>query len=149
MQVTTHTPDPDTRIERVMRAVEVIEGARAKIPRLSIRKAAERAGISDSTWRIAVQRERSVSGVMVPNRTTDDTLMAMARAVNVGRDVATILGLEDHLPSPADNPYTDPVERQIWELTDLSPERRRELIAFYRVRSQQDQAPDAGQRQTG
>lgn len=67
-----------------------------KRSRLSNRKAAKRAGMSEGRWRQIIQGYQTVSGVHVPVRAPADTLARMAHAVGgVAPEQLAVVGRED------------------------------------------------------
>lgn len=75
----------------------MIEDARkARIPRLSQRKAAELAGLSEGRWRQIVAGYQSISaGVYATVRGPAETLANMARAVGVTAEQMSAAGRDD------------------------------------------------------
>ncbi|MBF6332306.1 helix-turn-helix domain-containing protein [Nocardia transvalensis] len=71
-----------------MRVARELKAAREG-EKLSIRKAASRAGISESRWRQMESGVQVKNGVSSPATTTPDTLVKMARAINL--DPETLL----------------------------------------------------------
>ncbi|MGF0163142.1 hypothetical protein ACQRET_03735 [Streptomyces koyangensis] len=69
--------------------------AATKRNRISGRKAASLAGISDARWRQIVTGYQSVGGTYVPVKAPADTLARMAQATGVTADELTTAGRED------------------------------------------------------
>ena len=130
---------PEISHEQGHRAAQLVEAAReSRRPRLSVREAARRAGISPGWWSQLVKGEqlRGEAGTF-PVKGKVETYLDMARVVGVVEEVRKVLALPEGYVVDT-NPFTDSAERQIWEL-DLSEDRRRELIAYLRTRRQMEQ----------
>ncbi|MGJ5693015.1 hypothetical protein ACM6RM_07560, partial [Streptomyces pratensis] len=69
--------------------------AAAKRNRISGRKAASLAGISDARWRQIVTGYQSVGGTFVPVKAPADTLARMAQAVGVSAEELAAADRED------------------------------------------------------
>ncbi|MFB7115168.1 hypothetical protein [Streptomyces sp. NPDC056291] len=110
-----------------------------KLRRLSARKAAEQAGMSDARWRQITSGYQSVSGSRIPVRAPAETLARMALVAGVTPDQLTGAGRGDaaeilreiaETPSEPGSPYTDdPHIDAIAKLfTTLPPEAQDEVL---------------------
>jgi hypothetical protein len=113
--------------------------AALKRSRLSARKAADLAGISDARWRQIVSGYQSVSGSYVPVRAPADTLARMAQVVGVTQAELTKAGRTDAAaelkdlaaptpPKAATGGYAPPVDAVTAIMAALSPEEQEEVI---------------------
>ncbi|MFI5629133.1 hypothetical protein ACIA8E_07095 [Streptomyces sp. NPDC051664] len=127
------SPRPDPPLEAALIA------AALKKARMSARKAAGLAGLSDARWRQIVSGYQSVSGSYVAVRAPADTLARMAQVVgvtsnelrNAGREDAAAeleeLGAPPAPRSPA-GPYAPPLDAVTAIMAALTPEEQEEVI---------------------
>lgn len=111
-----------SRVGDLSTAGQALRAARtSRRPALSFRRAAARAGLSETRWRQIEQGYELRAGVKVPVSTTVDTLGRMAAAV--GLDPAAVVTLAGMDP------------RQLSFITELSDPDRGELLIVegYRV----------------
>ncbi len=119
-----------TVAERRQKAIRLIEArrlGRSRRERISTTDAAGRAGISRDWWR----------KVILGAPTSDEVIMDMARAVGVAEEVAQILGVEY---DEDETPYTDPAERELWDLAKrygIPAAEGHAWVAMLRARRQQ------------
>jgi hypothetical protein len=145
--------------DRAHKAAVVIEEARElAVPRLSKRQAAKRAGMSDAWWAASVRGSRKITPEHEIEVTPpDDTLVRMARAVGVEREVREILGLEipDRLIArgPEDDPAIEVTLRvPPEEYHQLTPEGRAYIDALVRRMAAEEHRlsrPAEGEQDTG
>lgn len=118
------------------REAALIEAAR-KRERLTIRKAAGQAGMSDARWRQITSGYVSLGGGTYKRITApDDTLARMAQTVRVTPDQLRAVGrkdaaqaLEEITPNPGETgPYTPPVDAVYAILTSLPLEAQAEVV---------------------
>jgi hypothetical protein len=146
--MTTQRPAPTPEGELI--------GKAAKSAGITVKKAAERAGISDTRWRqIVAGYQTPTRGQHIPVEGRPDTVARMAYAVGllpeqlegVGRtDAATILRVirsdaaaqesapPTHVPRASTSVLADDTEIAIWSVESMSPEERADHIAALRVR---------------
>ena len=92
-------------------------------PKLSIRAAAEAAGISDARWRqIAKGHNQAAKDVRVPARAPADTLARMARVVGATADQLREVGREDAADELAALKMSSPVADHLGALETLTDE---------------------------
>ncbi|MEV5007250.1 hypothetical protein [Streptomyces sp. NPDC055692] len=124
-----------------------------KLRRLSARKAAEQAGISDARWRQITSGYQSVSGSRIPVRAPADTLARMSlvagvtpeQLIGAGReDAAEILREIAETSAEPGSPYTnDPHIDAIAKLfTTLPPEAQDEVLRRVGRSTLSSSAPD-------
>lgn len=94
---------------------------RTHCPKLSVRKAAERAGISEGWFRQVIKGGSDRGGVWAPAHAAPETLLAMAHAVGVYDAVFDMLG--DDAPADLPNPINLPPQGTDQQI------RRRQLFA--------------------
>lgn len=144
--------------ERAHRAAKIAEDAR-KAAGLSIRAAARLVPQTDAWWAAAVRGDRSAGhGQRIEVIAPDETLVRMAAAVGVEREVREALGLEipDHLiaRSPEDDPDIEVTIKPPAEYFVLSPEARAYVDALTRRMAAEEQErlrrthddPESGER---
>lgn len=110
---------------------------RSRMPKLSMREAARRAGISPAYWRMLETGVRRVKGQEFPERASDETLAKMAYVVGVEpgelRDVKrpeAAAVLEAILASPP-----DPVGQLVQAVrgsAEFTEQQKREIIKYMR-----------------
>jgi hypothetical protein len=109
--------------------VQVVERHR-KRSRMSLRAAADRAGISESTWRQLVAGGVNVAGRWVNRMPRRDQVLDMAMAVGCLEEAATALGAEadEVMESRTRVILIDPAEEEIMALRHLRPAEKLRLI---------------------
>ena len=122
--------------------------------RLSIRGAADAAGMSEGRWRqIELGYQQVASGVRVPARPKESTVRAMARAVQLDVDEALALaGFEADAPADLDPPDVLAVDlapesigpRLLALAADLSLADQRSLVRTAQVLRQLAMQEDGG-----
>lgn len=109
--------------ERALAAARRIEEIRKRVrPKLSIRAAAEKAGISEGWWRQVVLGVQQRGDGTYPVNASDETLLDMARVVGIQREVAEILGIDEVPPESDDAEHRQPRSAEEW-LTELRRQR--------------------------
>lgn len=109
----------------------IAEALERKRPRLSQRKAAERAGIHESWWRQVTAGGVRKGDVWVPVKASPETYIDMAEVVGIVDEVRAMLG--DDAPEPQQHFVGEP-----GDLSDASPVERRLLEMIDDVRSRLD-----------
>ncbi|MGY5033248.1 hypothetical protein ACWC9U_20615 [Streptomyces sp. 900116325] len=113
--------------------------AALKNARISARKAAGLAGLSDARWRQIVSGYQSVSGSYVAVRAPADTLARMAQVVGVTPEELRNAGREDAAaeldelgapptPRPSAGTYAPPIDAVTAIMAALTPEEQEEVI---------------------
>jgi transcriptional regulator with XRE-family HTH domain len=136
LQVTTQEPPPEARLIHELRE--------AITPRLSMREAARRAGMSASLWTQYEQGYRKVTPlVTIPVTATDDKLAAMALVVGASPDRLRKAGREDaaailrKLIDAGPDPAAQMVEK-IRASREFSERQKRALIEMVARDAQKD-----------
>lgn len=109
--------------------VNIVEKNRKKL-RISLRTAAERAGLSESTWRQLVAGGVNVGGKWVNRVPRRDQVLDMALAVECLDEAVTALGAkEDEVMAARERViFTDPAEEEILNMRNLRPVEKLRLI---------------------
>lgn len=109
--------------------VHIVEKNR-KRSRMSLRAAADRAGLSESTWRQLVAGGVNVAGRWVNRLPRRDQVLDMALAVGCLDEAATAMGAEGDEVMEARNRVIiiDPAEEEIMTLRHLRPTEKLRLI---------------------
>ena len=109
-----------------------------KRSRMSLRAAADRAGISEATWRQLVNGGLSVNGRWVNRTPRRDQVLDMAMAVGCLEDAARALEAQadEMLAARERVVIVDPAEEELMNLRHLAPsEKLRLLEELQRLRS--------------
>jgi hypothetical protein len=133
------------------REAALIEAARRRL-KLSIRKAAPQAGISDARWRQITSGYQSVSGEHVPVRAPADTLARMAQVVGVTGDELRRIGRQDAAEALAEitptveeqsaAAYAPPVDAVYAIMAALPPDAQEEVIRRLGMRPAVQEPPN-------
>jgi hypothetical protein len=118
--------------------VNIVEKNRKRM-RISLRLAAERAGISESTWRQLVAGGVNVGGKWVNRTPRRDQVLDMALAVECLEEAVTALaaGEEEVMAARERVVFTDPAETEILNMRHLRPnEKLRLLDALHTLRDE-------------
>ncbi len=109
--------------------VQIVEKNRKKL-RISLRTAAERAGLSESTWRQLVAGGVNVAGRWVNRVPRRDQVLDMALAVGCLDEAAEALGADPAEVMEARDRVilVDPAEEEIMTLRHLRPTEKLRLI---------------------
>jgi hypothetical protein len=127
----SHTREPAD----VLRSI--VERQR-KRSRMSLRAAADRAGISEATWRQLVNGGLSVNGRWVNRIPRRDQVLDMAMAVGCLEEAAVALAAQpDEMLAARDRVViVDPAEEELMNLRHLAPTEKLQLIQeLQRLRS--------------
>ena len=104
-------------------AAELVEQRRLEsAPRLSVREAARRAGISDGWWRQVVNGGRYHGETWIAANPTVECLLDMGFAVGAEEEVAEVLGVDPRTRNPRD---------VLAGLRGVTPEVRDRLLSYY------------------
>lgn len=108
---------------------DVVEPAR-KAARISLRAAAERAGMSEGTWRQLVAGGVMQRGTWVPRHPRRDQVLDMAASVQVFEEVAALLDAsqEERRDSQMRVVILDPAEEEIMAMRALRPREKLALL---------------------
>lgn len=111
-------------------ALSVIVEEQRKKARVSLRAAADRAGISESTWRQLVAGGLNVAGRWVNRTPRRDQVLDMAIAVGCIDEVATAIGAapDEVMAARERIVLVDPAEEEILSLRHLRPAEKLRLI---------------------
>lgn len=116
-------------IEPAQALVEIVEKAR-KRSRMSLRTAADRAGMSEATWRQLVAGGLKVAGRWVNRTPRRDQVLDMALATGCLDEVAEAIGAEidEVIEARQRIILIDPAEEEIMGLRHLRPAEKLRLI---------------------
>lgn len=117
------------QVEPHVALVEIVE-ERRKRARISLRAAADRAGISESTWRQLVAGGVNAGGRWVNRTPRRDQVLDMAVAVECLDEVAAAIGAtaDEALAARDRIILVDPAEEEIMTMRHLRPSEKLRLI---------------------
>lgn len=112
---------------------ELVREQRERVGIYHIVDGATKAGVSRETW---AKLERGDSVSRATYRKIEDALQWEHGSceATLGGGEPTIREANTHAPAVTGNPYTDPLEREIWNLTALPEDERRAYIELMRER---------------
>lgn len=112
-------------------AQEIDAARRRRFPKTSVRSAATQAGISEGWWRQLVAGEQKRGDASFPVVGSEETYLAMARAVGVEADIAATLGRQ--VPPDADSRQARTTIDAIENDPHLLPEAKQHLLNQYQL----------------